>query len=85
MLDVPIRVQYRIHMATKSDDDLGQRVDALRSQAGITVVDLAAQTRIPLTTLQRRLAGDGRLTVAELSRISNALDVPPASWFEAAA
>jgi transcriptional regulator with XRE-family HTH domain len=66
-------------------DDLGRRVDALRSDKGVTVQQLAAETQIPFTTLQRRLAGDGRLTVTELRRISAALHVTPASWFESAA
>ena len=65
------------------ESDLGQRVDALRAETGMTVVQLSATSRIPLTTLQRRLAGDGRLTVAELAHISTALNVTPASWFEA--
>lgn len=66
-------------------EDLGHRVDALRSDLGVTVQRLAAESKIPLTTLQRRLAGDGRLTVPELSRISSVLEVPVASWFEVAA
>lgn len=66
-------------------EDLGLRVDALRSERGVTVQRLAAETKIPLTTLQRRLAGDGRLTVPELNRLSSALNVNVASWFEVTA
>lgn len=86
-LTVPIWVRYGFRMATKATDtkELGQRVDRLRSDVGMTVVELANVTGIPLTTLQRRLAGDGRLTVAELRDISRALNVTPASWFGAAA
>ena len=69
-------------MDTNTADDLAQRVDGLRETNGLTVVELARDSQIPLTTLQRRLAGDGRLTVAELGRISSALNVTPASWFE---
>lgn len=71
-------------MDTNTADDLAQRVDGLREANGITVIELARDTKIPLTTLQRRLAGDGRLTVAELGRISKALNVTAASWFEVA-
>jgi len=70
---------------TTKQEDLGLRVDALRNDRGITVQQLAADTRIPYATLHRRLAGDGRLTVAELGQISSALHVTPASWFEVAA
>jgi len=61
--------------------ELGSRIDSLRQELGLTVVELSADAQIPLTTLQRRLAGDGRLTVPELNRISTALEVPVASWF----
>lgn len=73
-------------MATTTEGALAQRVDTLRRAAGFTVAELARNSDIPLTTLQRRLLGDGdEFTVAELSRISQALNVTPASWFEAAA
>ena len=61
--------------------ELGSRIDALRTDLGMTVLDLSIDAKIPLTTLQRRLSGDGRLTVPELTRISSALNVTPASWF----
>jgi len=70
---------------TTTTDDLGRRVDALRTDKGVTVQQLAAETQIPFTTLQRRLAGDGRLTVTELRRISSTLGVTPSSWFEVGA
>lgn len=66
-------------------DNLSQRVDLLRQEAGISVLQLANLTRIPLTTLQRRLAGDGQMTVTELSHISKVLNVTAASWFGAKA
>ena len=85
-MTVPNWVQYGFHMGTNTaENDLGQRVDGLRAELGMTVLDLAHEAKIPLTTLQRRLAGDGRLTVAELNQISHALRVTPASWFEASA
>ena len=65
--------------------EIGHRVDELRQSRGLTVKRLAADAQIPLTTLQRRLAGDGHLTVPELNRLSTALEVPVASWFEVAA
>ena len=69
-------------MATHTDtEDLGLRVEAFRSQHGITVQQLAADASIPFTTLSRRLSGDGNLTVAELNRLSKALNVNPASWY----
>lgn len=70
---------------TTKTEDLGVRVDALRTDLGVTVQRLAADAQIPLTTLQRRLAGDGRLTIPELKRLSSALKVSVASWFEVAA
>jgi transcriptional regulator with XRE-family HTH domain len=66
-------------------EDIGQRVDARRSELGIPVERLAAEAKIPSTTLERRLAGDGRLTVAELGRLSSVLGVSAASWFEVSA
>lgn len=73
-------------MATTTEAvELGLRIDALRSTLGISVERLATESQIPSTTLERRLRGDGRLTVAELSRLSSALNVTPASWFEVAA
>ena len=61
-------------MATNTDRD-GQRIDALRVERGLTVLELATKSQIPLTTLQRRLADDGKLTVTEARRLSLALDV----------
>jgi len=70
---------------TTPTDELGVRINALREELGIPVQRLAAESQIPSTTLERRLAGDGRLTVSELRRISSVLNVKPASWFEVAA
>jgi len=61
-------------MATDTDRD-GQRIDALRVERGLTVLELANKSQIPLTTLQRRLADDGNLTVPEARRLSAALEV----------
>jgi transcriptional regulator with XRE-family HTH domain len=70
-------------METTTDtEDIGRKADALRIEKGVTVQALAAETKIPLTTLQRRLTGDGKITVPELFRISSALQVTPSSWFE---
>ena len=69
----------------RTADDLGTRIDNLRSRAGVSAQKLAADTNIPYATLLRRLAGDGRLTVAELHRISIALGVSASTWFEDAA
>ena len=66
-------------------DDLGPRIDDLRSRAGVSAQKLAAEANIPYATLLRRLAGDGRLTVGELRRISLALNVSTSTWFEVAA
>lgn len=67
-------------MSTPSE--LAIRIDSLRVEQGVTVQKLALDASMPLTTLQRRLAGDPRLTVTELYGISQALNVPVASWFE---
>jgi len=69
-------------MATETHaDDTGLRVDALRVERAISKQRLAAEARIAYPTLERRLLGDGNLTVAELRRISSVLNVSPASWF----
>jgi len=69
-------------MVTQTNtEDLGLRVDALRSELGVSAQKLAADTQIPYATLLRRLNGDGLLSVSELKRISSALNVSPASWF----
>lgn len=61
-------------MATNTERD-GQRIDALRVERGLTVLELATKSQIPLTTLQRRLADDGKLTIPEARRLSLALGV----------
>lgn len=71
-------------MATLTPEQLASKIDNLRQEQGRTVQDLAQDSKIPLTTLQRRLAGDDRLTVTELRRISQALQVKTSSWFEVA-
>jgi transcriptional regulator with XRE-family HTH domain len=69
-------------METTTDTkDIGARVDELRTARRLTSQQLAAEAKIPFTTLQRRLAGDGLMTVPELSRISAALGVTPSTWF----
>lgn len=72
-------------MSTQTVTDLGQRVDALRVERGISTEKLALEAGIAYTTLQRRLAGDGKITVAELGRLSAVLGVSASSWFEVAA
>lgn len=72
-------------MSTQTVTDLGQRLDALRVERGISTEQLAVAAGIAYTTLQRRLGGDGKLTVAELNRLSIALGVTAATWFEVAA
>jgi len=72
-------------MATETHaDDIGLRVDALREERAISKQRLAAEARIAYPTLERRLLGDGNLSVAELRRISSALGVTTASWFSEA-
>lgn len=72
-------------MDTATTDDLAVRIDRLRIEQGRTVLDLALASKVPLTTLQRRLAGDDKLTVSELYALSRVLQVPVSSWFEDAA
>ena len=71
-------------MATNTDRD-GQRIDALRVERGLTVLELATKSKIPLTTLQRRLADDGKLTIAETRQISLALNTTVAALLGVAA
>lgn len=78
-------VTHTGHVSNQTDTEIGRRVDALRVARGITAEQLAVEANIPYTTLQRRLAGDGKLTVAELGRLSAILGVTAASWFEVAA
>ncbi len=69
----------------RAAEDLGPRIARVASEAGVSAQKLAAEANIAYATLLRRLAGDGKLTVVELERISRSLDVDPASWFEVAA
>jgi len=69
----------------RAAEDLGLRIARFASESGVSAQRLASETNIPYATLLRRLAGDGRLTVVELDRISRSLSVDPASWFEDAA
>lgn len=62
-------------------EDLSARIGVVISnamaRAGVTVDQLADQTRIPLRTLEKRLAGSP-ITVNELHAIATAIDVYPA-------
>lgn len=65
-------------------NDIAVVIDRRRIDLGLTVQELASDTQIPLTTLQRRLAGDGKLTVAELRRLADRLQTSPSAILEAA-
>lgn len=57
-----------------------------RKDAGLTVEDLVITTGIPKRTLDRKLGPNpGTLTLRDLILISNALNIPVADAFEAAA
>lgn len=50
-------------------------VAAAIATAGCTVSGVAAQTYIPRSTLQRKLAGEAELTVSDVHKIARALGV----------
>lgn len=64
-------------MTNKSSysEHVGRVIRDLSHIRGLSVADLARTTQIPRVTLDRRLAGDGRLTVAEMARLADALGV----------
>lgn len=53
------------------------RVSAAIESAGETVLGISQLTRIPRTTLIRRLDGLTPFTIAELAAIATALDISP--------
>lgn len=73
-------------------EDLGQSVSTALATELRRIVDdqrislttLSAASGIPRSTLHARLAGRGRLTVAQLVRLAVALDVPAAELVTAA-
>jgi transcriptional regulator with XRE-family HTH domain len=57
-------------------DTVAGEVRANLARRGKTKVWLAAQLKISTATLQRRLAGQSSFSLAEISTIAEALDVP---------
>ncbi len=49
------------------------RLRQLRSTAGLTITELAAESRVSVRTIQRVEAGDNRLRVTTLRKLYNAL------------
>ena len=64
---------------TKYVTDTSRTVVAAMEAAGENRLTLATKTRIPRSTLVRRLDGIGSLTVDELYRIANVLHLPVVS------
>lgn len=70
-------------MGTNESALIATRIDRRREELGITVQALAVHADIPRSTLQRRLAGNGKpFDIAELSRMSATLDQPISAWTE---
>lgn len=57
-------------------------VRAAVEQRQLTLSSLSRSTRIPRSTLERRLRDGHRLTVAELVRLAIALDIPSADLLD---
>lgn len=67
-------------MEYKSPEEAdGQRVKQAIDDAGLSERDVAEQTGIPLTTLNRRLRGHAPFTATELRKIGQVLGVPASS------
>lgn len=70
-------------MGTPESALIANRIDQRRIELGLTVADLAVNADVARSTLQRRLKGDGKpFDVAELSRLSAALDQSISEWAE---
>jgi transcriptional regulator with XRE-family HTH domain len=70
-------------MGTPASALIANRIDQRRSELGITVADLAERADIPRTTLQRRLAGNGKpFDTTELERMSSTLDQKISVWVQ---
>lgn len=62
-------------MANSIDHTTAALVCQAMEERGVSQLKLAEVTRIPRTTLMRRLAGDSSFTVNELDRIAAALSI----------
>ncbi|HEY2644562.1 MAG TPA: helix-turn-helix transcriptional regulator [Galbitalea sp.] len=72
-------------MGTKQELRTPERVEQMRVELGIPMVELAQKTLIPRSTLQRKIRDIDELSVSELRRISDVYGVSVLSWFEDAA
>lgn len=62
---------------------LAVEVNSAIERAGKSVLSVAEGTKIPRTTLLRRLAGDSPLTVIELAKIATFIDTSPVELLRA--
>ena len=65
-------------IAVKDYKIVGACLEAARSEAGVTQVDLAKRLRKPQSFVSSYETGQRRIDVLELARIAEALDLDPA-------
>lgn len=65
-----------------STEAIAERVSQARKDANVSEAELARDTNIARTTLQRKLAGARPFNTAELIALSGRLSKPVTYWFE---
>lgn len=67
---------------TPNADRIARRVSARLAESDLSQAGLARASGIPLSTLRRKLAGHGSLTIDELEALGLPLGRGLASWFD---
>jgi transcriptional regulator with XRE-family HTH domain len=65
----------------KRDAEIGRLVRAQRKQLGLTQTDLAERIGITFQQVQKYEKGTNRISIGRLTRIAEALEVPPTFFF----
>jgi transcriptional regulator with XRE-family HTH domain len=63
------------------DAEIGRLVRAQRKQLGLTQTDLAERIGVTFQQVQKYENGTNRISIGRLTRIAEALDVPPPFFF----
>jgi transcriptional regulator with XRE-family HTH domain len=63
------------------DAQIGRLVKAQRKQIGLTLTDLAERIGVRYQQVQKYESGTNRISIGRLTRIAEALDVPPPFFF----
>jgi len=58
-------------------EQITSRIDAAREPLGLSITRLAQESRIPRSTLERRLAEPTDFTLGELERVATVLGTTP--------